>query len=230
MNRIFILLAAFAFPGHGLASDPCGFAGPVASWDFARPVYGENCLPLLEVSDKSRGIASRLEHSGYYKRLSRAYRGYPHLRAKRRGPAAGGSGAYKAGFDATARRALRSELTRVARSEELDPKLLDAVIIVESGYNAQAVSQKGAQGLMQLMPATAERFGVEDSFDPAANMRGGARYLRWLMDRFDGKLHLVLAAYNAGEGAVANNRNQIPGYPETQEYVRRVLQVYGSAE
>lgn len=209
-------------PGVGAGElDPVHGAGaalvPLAAWDKDRPAR------LIRVSDKAREIADRLEGSGYYRRLSRAYRGYPHLRSKRSRAV---SGAYVAGYDAAARRALRSSLVAIARTEELDPDLLDAVIVVESGYNARAVSEKGAQGLMQLMPATAERFGVADVFDPSANMRGGARYLRWLMGRFDGDLKLVLAAYNAGEGAVAAHSNRIPPYPETQRYVRRVLELY----
>jgi soluble lytic murein transglycosylase-like protein len=81
-------------------------------------------------------------------------------------------------------------------------------------------------GLMQLMPDTAKRFEVDDPFDPADNINGGTRYLRWLMQRFNGDLQLVLAAYNAGENAVANNGNQIPPYTETQTYVQRVLGIY----
>jgi soluble lytic murein transglycosylase-like protein len=177
------------------------------------------------VSDKAAAIADRLEGSGYYRRLSRAYRGYPHLRSKR--AVASAAPAVRAlGFNASARRALQSSLATVARTENVDPKLMDAVIIVESGYNADAVSPKGAMGLMQLMPATAERFGVAEPFDPTANMRGGARYLRWLIGRFDGELSLVLAAYNAGEGAVAAHGHRIPPYRETQQYVQRVLQRY----
>lgn len=193
---------------------------PAVAWDDGQAAR------LLRVSDKAREIADRLERSGYYRRLSRAYRGYPHLRSKRSQRLGGASSTFVPGYDAAARLALRSNLVAIARAEKLDPDLLDAVIVVESGYNAQAVSPKGAQGLMQLMPGTAERFGVSDAFDPAENIRGGARYLRWLMGRFDGNLELVLAAYNAGEGAVAAYSNRIPPYPETQRYVRRVLKLY----
>jgi soluble lytic murein transglycosylase-like protein len=100
------------------------------------------------------------------------------------------------------------------------------VIRAESGYNSTAVSHAGAGGLMQLMPGTAERYGVRDRFDPAQNLRGGATYLRDLMQMFDDNLPLALAGYNAGENAVINNGYKIPPYAETREYVKRVLQYY----
>jgi soluble lytic murein transglycosylase-like protein len=92
---------------------------------------------------------------------------------------------------------------------------------VESNYNPTAVSPKGAQGLMQLIPATARRFGVSDVFDPADNIQGGAKYLRYLLDLYGGDYPLALAAYNAGEGAVAKY-GTVPPYPETQNYLRLV--------
>ena len=96
----------------------------------------------------------------------------------------------------------------------------------ESSFNAQAISYKGARGLMQLMPATAARFGVRDIFDPAQNIEGGARYLRFLLDTFKGDVELALAGYNAGENAVARYGNQIPPYRETQDYVRKISAHY----
>ena len=111
----------------------------------------------------------------------------------------------------------------IAQEAEVPVHLLHAVIAVESAYVANAVSAKGAQGLMQLMPATAKRFGVNDPFDPVDNVRGGARYLRWLLDRFGGDLSLALAGYNAGEDAVVRAGYRIPPYAETQRYVPRVL-------
>lgn len=199
--------------------------GLAAGGHVAAAVAGGGGGRLLRVSDKSREIGNRLERSGYYRRLSRAYRGYPHLRSKKSKAGVASSGV-RLGYNAAARVQLRSSLVSIARAEKVDPELLDAVIVVESGYNAEAVSPKGAMGLMQLMPATAERFGVAEPFDSSANMRGGARYLRWLMKRFEGELKLVLAAYNAGEGAVAAHGNRIPPFPETQQYVERVLRVY----
>ncbi len=103
----------------------------------------------------------------------------------------------------------------------LDPALVKAVIRAESNFNPRAVSPKGAMGLMQLMPDTARMHDVEDAFDPAGNIRGGVRHLRYLMDRYHGELDLVLAAYNAGTKPV-DRVNGVPRFAETQEYVRRV--------
>jgi hypothetical protein len=105
-------------------------------------------------------------------------------------------------------------------------RLVSAVIRVESGFNPRAVSRKGARGLMQLMPTTASMLGVRNSFDPLENIDGGVRHLRGLIDRFGNNLPLALAAYNAGEQAVANHRG-IPPYPETQDYVARILRLIG---
>jgi len=116
-----------------------------------------------------------------------------------------------------------------ARVYGLSPELLHAVIRTESAYNHEAVSRAGAEGLMQLMPGTAARYGVKDSFNPVENVRGGAAYLRDLLDLFGQDLRLALAGYNAGENAVIRNGNQIPPYAETQNYVRQVLQHLGSA-
>ncbi|WP_242482444.1 lytic transglycosylase domain-containing protein [Thiocystis violacea] len=115
-----------------------------------------------------------------------------------------------------------------ARRYRLSPGLLHAVIRAESAYNHRAVSHAGAQGLMQLMPATARRYGVNDSFDPAQNIRGGAAYLRDLLDMFDQDVKLAVAGYNAGEGAVLKYGRSVPPYAETQSYVRKVLQYYGA--
>jgi hypothetical protein len=104
--------------------------------------------------------------------------------------------------------------------------LVEAVIRVESAFNHLAVSPKGARGLMQLMPQTAQALGVLDSFNPRQNIEGGVRYLRRLLDRYPGELKLALAAYNAGEGAVDAHRG-IPPYPETRQYVKKVLQQTG---
>lgn len=108
----------------------------------------------------------------------------------------------------------------------VDPRLLLAVMRQESSFNARAVSNKGARGLMQLMPATARRFGVQDIFDPAQNIEGGAQYLRFLLDTFGGDVELALAGYNAGENAVARYGNRVPPYRETQDYVRRISAHY----
>jgi hypothetical protein len=119
------------------------------------------------------------------------------------------------------------ELTAAAAAKYgLDQRLLIAVMRQESSFKPRAISHKGARGLMQLMPATAQRFGVRDIFDPAQNIDGGAQYLRFLLDTFDGDLALALAGYNAGENAVARYGNRVPPYRETRDYVQRISAHY----
>ena len=113
----------------------------------------------------------------------------------------------------------RDTVARIAGEQAVPEELLHSVIRVESGYNPYAVSAKGALGLMQLVPATAKRFGVEDAFDPAENVTGGARYLKYLLDLYGGNFELALAAYNAGEGAVARYGG-VPPFAETRQYVK----------
>lgn len=113
-----------------------------------------------------------------------------------------------------------------AKAHQLAPALLHAVIKIESGYQPRATSPRGATGLMQLMPATARQLGVSNAYDPTQNIMAGARYLSQLQREFNGDLSLVLAAYNAGPGAVKRHGNVIPPFPETQAYVPKVLQAY----
>jgi soluble lytic murein transglycosylase-like protein len=108
----------------------------------------------------------------------------------------------------------------------VDPVLIYALMHQESSFKRGAISPKGARGLMQLMPGTAARFGVTNIFDPRQNIEGGTRYLRFLLDAFDGDIALTLAGYNAGEGAVLKYGRRVPPYRETQEYVRRITQRY----
>jgi soluble lytic murein transglycosylase-like protein len=128
----------------------------------------------------------------------------------------------------TAQAPVFSLIQRLAQQYSIDPHLVRAIITVESNFDPRAVSRAGAQGLMQLMPDTAARYRVEDPFDPHANIEGGIRYLRDLLRLFPRDLRHVLAAYNAGEGAV-QYYGGIPPYPETQRYVERVLALYGVA-
>lgn len=148
------------------------------------------------------------------------------------GSAASGSGSSSTAGQASrtdSRPALPTKLERIvdeaAEKHNLDPALVNAVITTESGWNPQAVSNKGAMGLMQLVPGTAERFGVENPFDPAQNIDGGTAYLKTLLDRYNGDLTLSLAAYNAGEHAVDRNGG-VPPFWETRRYVRKVKDAY----
>jgi hypothetical protein len=124
---------------------------------------------------------------------------------------------------------LREIAAAAARRHGLDPDLVVAVASVESGFRPEAVSPKGAQGLMQLMPRTAASLGVEDAFDPAQNLDGGARHLGQLLTLYDGDVARALAAYNAGEGAVQRHGG-VPPYRETRAYVRKVLERYRAAK
>jgi soluble lytic murein transglycosylase-like protein len=116
-------------------------------------------------------------------------------------------------------------VAETAAAYKVDPKLVLAIIAAESAFQADAVSPRNARGLMQLMPDTAARFGVTNVFDPVDNIRGGTKYLRWLLTYFEGDLSLVLAAYNAGEGAVARYGG-VPPFAETRAYVQKVRSLY----
>ena len=116
-------------------------------------------------------------------------------------------------------------IVQAASQHQIDPNLVRAIIQVESNFNPNAVSSAGARGLMQLIPSTAQRFGVANSFDPRANIDGGIRYLKHLLGLYEGNLHLTLAAYNAGENSVARFRG-VPAYRETRNYIRKVGVLY----
>lgn len=119
-------------------------------------------------------------------------------------------------------------VAKLAPLYQIDPKLAMAVISVESGFNVRAVSPKNAQGLMQLMPDTARRFRVKDTFNAEQNIKGGLAYLQWLMSHFKGDVSLVAAAYNSGEGTV-KKYNGIPPYPETRNYVHKINKIYNKS-
>lgn len=130
-----------------------------------------------------------------------------------------------AGRTALGRTDLRQLVQSISREHGVDPRLVDAIVRVESAYDPNAVSHRGAMGLMQLMPETAERLEVVDPFDPEMNVRGGVREFSRLVQQYSGNLQFALAAYNAGEGAVAKYRG-VPPYTETRNYVSRILTLY----
>jgi hypothetical protein len=115
---------------------------------------------------------------------------------------------------------------RAGEKAGVDPRFIHAVIKQESRYDPKAVSRVGAQGLMQMMPATAKRFGLKDPFDATANVEAGTKYLKWLLQRFDGDVSLALAGYNAGEGSVDKYKG-VPPFSETQNYVQKIVASYG---
>ena len=117
------------------------------------------------------------------------------------------------------------QIKKIAQKHRLESALLHAVITIESGYNPKALSSAGAMGMMQLMPGTASDLGVSNPYDPIANINGGARYLRYLMNKF-GKINIVLAAYHAGEGRVKRGRHTIPNILSTRKYVISVIHHY----
>jgi soluble lytic murein transglycosylase-like protein len=138
-------------------------------------------------------------------------------------------GCYVAGARGPAHMQAPAQIEKMVRGMApefgLDPNFVLAIMQIESGYRTDAVSPRNAQGLMQLIPDTADRFGVKDPFDAKDNIRGGMRYLRWLLAYFQGDISLVAAAYNAGEGAVERYRG-VPPYKETETYVKRLNAVY----
>lgn len=136
----------------------------------------------------------------------------------------------EAAFGTTPDRRRVIEIVReMAPRFDIDPQLVLAVIGTESNFNPKAKSPKNAQGLMQLIPETAERFNVRDTYDPVQNIRGGLAYLRWLLAYFQGNVELAAAGYNAGEGAVDRYKG-VPPYRETREYVKRILNLFRKSD
>ncbi|BCX82036.1 hypothetical protein MIT9_P1618 [Methylomarinovum caldicuralii] len=174
------------------------------------PVAGADVYKYVDANGRVY-YADERKHPGY--RLI--------IRTPRPRPASGG------GMLPRRRSRFAPLIEQVAKKYALDPRLLHAVIRAESAYDPKAVSPKGAVGLMQLLPRTARRYGIDDPRDPKANLEAGARYLRDLLRRFK-DVRLAVAAYNAGEAAVEKYGNRIPPYRETRRYVARVMQFYGS--
>jgi soluble lytic murein transglycosylase-like protein len=147
------------------------------------------------------------------------------MAAVSRSMAAASSGSLASPSAATPPADLNAMIDQEAAQHQIDPALVRAIIRVESNFNPYAVSSAGAQGLMQLVPATAERFGVANPFDPRANLDGGIRYLKYLLGMYGGDLHLTLAAYNAGETSVTRSQG-VPSYQETRNYLRKIGALY----
>ena len=164
-------------------------------------------------------LTDRPSHSGF-KQLVKTWKGWSE------------SAAAQVNFSLLAenRKRFGGNIEAAARDHQLPLALVHAVITAESAYDPNAVSRAGAVGLMQLMPATAERYGVRDRRDPVANIAGGTRYLRDLLGMFNNDIRLAVAAYNAGENAVLSYGRQVPPYAETQAYVKAVLQYYREYE
>jgi soluble lytic murein transglycosylase-like protein len=189
-----------------VAAGLAGAAG-LAQADIYRYVDENGMVHFTNVPNDSRYklfIATRAEPDAVTSTFANRYQPYPKADRKK----------------------YHLHVVEAARAYQLEPALIHAVISAESGYNPLARSPKGAKGLMQLMPGTARRYGVDNPLDPKQNIYGGAAYLRDLLTLFGNDLNLALAAYNAGEGAVMEYGHHIPPYRETTQYVPKVLSYY----
>ena len=203
----------------------CGPLGCLAQSGIYSFIDGEGYLYLTNVPDSERykrlEVGSGASGDGAsYRQSGTASAAATGAMVAREAPANDG------GVNAGLRRPYGTEIARAAGRYGIEAALLHAVISVESGYNAKAVSKRGAAGLMQLMPGTARRYGVVDIFDPGDNVDAGAQYLTSLLKLFDNDLGLALAAYNAGEAAVMKYGRRIPPYRETASYVPKVVAFY----
>ena len=185
----------------------CFFASSIIAYPCSADVY-------RYIDKHGRVIfTDKPDHKGY-KKLVRTWKGWVEQKKPKNFNWVG----HQRRYDTTIR--------NIAKIYKLPHELLHAVITVESWYNPDAVSRAGAMGLMQLMPETAKRYGVNNRRDAKENIDGGSRYLRDLLRMFNNNIKLALAAYNAGENAVKKYKNKIPPYRETQDYVRKVLKYY----
>lgn len=215
VDRAVVYLCAAARQGHGAAAFELG-------WLYlqGRGVTRDDALAAAWMGEARRlgeRLPARLQENLEMEQAT-----------QRRPDCIASNGSHYQQFDG--RRAdLVLAIYELAPEYDLDPALVLEVVRAESNFNPRARSRKGALGLMQLIPATAQRFGVNDPFEPMQNLRGGMAYLRWLLERFDGDLKLMLAGYNAGEAAVERHGG-VPPYRETREYVQRILQRYGAAD
>jgi soluble lytic murein transglycosylase-like protein len=211
--------------GHGkraawlvIAMAWCGAAAPPAQAQIRKLVEENGRIVFVNADDNNpaRPAKARSGNSA----LAAASRTGTALSEEERG-----RGSYRD----LSRAEIDKYVDEMAAKHKVDPELIRAVIFAESGYNPAATSRKGAQGLMQLMPGTAQQLGVRDAYNPKQNIEAGVRYLRALLDKYDGDLDKALAAYNAGEGAV-ERAGGVPAYRETQNYVQKITDRYFHSE
>jgi Zn-finger nucleic acid-binding protein len=186
-------------------------------------------MEVDEANESAEGVWYRRGNLSIFierARIERVERERPELIAEASGDAPAQKRARRERFWTTGSPRLDSLIKQNGAAYGVDPYLIFCVMEQESHFNARVTSPKGARGLMQLMPATAARFGVRNSHDPAQNVRGGTRFLKQLLQRFGGRVDLVLASYNAGEGAVMKYGHRVPPYRETRHYVQRISARY----
>jgi Transglycosylase SLT domain len=205
MRKSILILAFFiAITGYAQAQTPSGYQ--IDNFDLPNAVQIQT--PKVEPPKPKRLTTSR----NYT--YSPAPGALIHLTSQPINPSLGGFTTGNAEVD--------NFIVESGKRNSVDPLLLYSIMHQESSFKPRAMSYKGARGLMQLMPFTASRFGVTNIWDPKQNIEGGARYMRFLLDLFSGDVHLALAGYNAGEGAVIKHGYQVPPYSETREYVHRI--------
>jgi soluble lytic murein transglycosylase-like protein len=211
--------ARFAATIAGTALAFCLLAAPASAQSQIRKLVEENGRIVFVNADDNLPVRPSKGHAGN-SALSAA------ARAKSAVPLGDGENADSPRrYHVLTREEIDKAVDEMAAKHKVDPALIRAVISAESGYNPSATSRKGAQGLMQLMPGTAQQLGVSDAYNPHQNLDAGVRYLRALLDKYNGDLDKALAAYNAGEGAV-ERAGGVPRIRETQQYVQKVTDQY----
>jgi soluble lytic murein transglycosylase-like protein len=216
--KVFFLALTLIF-GSALTASAQGGAYHFDNFDFANGIRIEK--PVQRPQAKGKRRASRLGAAAEAAEAN----GLPKTLSARTSLAVNGISRSLDGFT-TGDASVDNFIVESGSRHGVDPVLLYAIMHQESTFKAKAVSPKGARGLMQLMPGTAARYGVTNIFDPRQNIEGGSRYMRFLLDLFNGDVNLALAGYNAGEGAVMKYGYRVPPYSETQEYVRRISRRY----
>ncbi|HEX5874083.1 MAG TPA: lytic transglycosylase domain-containing protein [Pyrinomonadaceae bacterium] len=212
MRKITIFLAIITASAWSVAAQtPARYQ--VDNFDFANAVQIQT--PKIETPKKPAPLTKRLIQTRNYTPPADAL---IHLTSRQLNPSLNGF--------TTGNTTVDNYIVESGKRNSVDPLLLYSIMHQESSFKPRALSHKGARGLMQLMPFTASRFGVTNIWDPKQNIEGGARYMRFLLDLFEGDVRLALAGYNAGEGAVKKYGYKVPPYNETQEYVRRIGKRY----